>query len=390
MNASSKQSKPLSAPDLESGLDALFRRALDGGVFLGASILVMAGSNPPTIRNYGHATPGGSAVADSTRFDLASLTKPLVTVPLVMTAVARGMVGLDDPLDRFFPPDSVPSEKKGIRVRHLLSHSSGLPPYVEFFRTLIGLPPDKRKEALVRMIMDAPLIYSPGSSEDYSDLGYMLLGMILEQVFGARLDRLAEEILFGPLGVGALNFRPLRTGCDPAAVPPASSAEAAMDSVYAVTENCPWRKRLLRGEVDDENAWCLDGVAGHAGLFGTAFGVFSLVSSLWDIYRGRIDDPLRPRDLLRLFWTHTAPKSRWTLGFDTPSRPNSSSGRYFSLNSVGHLGFTGTSFWLDLEQELMVVLLTNRVYPSRENDRLKSFRPIVHDAVMEALGRTGV
>lgn len=348
-------------------------------------MLIVTGQTQIVSGSWGYAAPGGNAVNSATRFDLASLTKPLVTAPLAMTAVARGLISLDDPLDRFFPPDVVPSEKKAIRIRHLLGHASGLPPYIAFYRQLIGMPPESRKSALTRMILGAPLGFAPGSSEDYSDLGYMLLGMILEQVFGARLDMLAEEVLFAPLGTGSLNFRPLRTGCDAAAVPAESRAEAVMDSVYAVTENCPWRKRLLRGEVDDENAWCLDGVAGHAGLFGTAFGVYSLVASLWDIYRGRVEDPLRPRDLVRLFWTRTGPGKRWALGYDTPSRPHSSSGRYFSLNSVGHLGFTGTSFWLDLEQQVMVVLLTNRVYPSRANDALKPFRPVVHDMIMEGL-----
>ncbi len=158
---------------------------------------------------------------------------------------------------------------------------------------------------------------------------------------------------------------------------------------YAATQFCPWRKRLLFGEVDDENAWTLNGVSGHAGLFGTARGIFKLLSFLWNIYEGNLTDPLWPRDLVRLFWTRTEVAeglSDWCLGYDTPSRKGySSAGRYFSGNTIGHLGFTGVSFWLDLEKRILVILLTNRVHPTRQNDEIRQLRPVLHDIVMEAL-----
>jgi CubicO group peptidase (beta-lactamase class C family) len=158
---------------------------------------------------------------------------------------------------------------------------------------------------------------------------------------------------------------------------------------FAATQVCAWRKRLLFGEVDDENAWTLNGVAGHAGLFGTARGVFKMLSFLFNIYEGNLCDPLWPRDLVRLFWTRTGiaeGSSDWCLGYDTPSRKGySSAGRYFSSNTIGHLGFTGVSFWLDLEKRIMVILLTNRVHPTRQNDEIRQLRPVLHDIIMEAL-----
>jgi CubicO group peptidase (beta-lactamase class C family) len=137
--------------------------------------------------------------------------------------------------------------------------------------------------------------------------------------------------------------------------------------------------------VHDENAYCLGGVAGHAGLFGTAHGVFDLLAFLWKVYRGGICDGFWRAEVVREFWTRqsAAPDATWMLGYDTPGLQNSSAGNYFSPRTPGHLGFTGTSFWFDLDREILVILLTNRVYPTRENERLKRFRPTIHNLVME-------
>ena len=176
-----------------------------------------------------------------------------------------------------------------------------------------------------------------------------------------------------------------------------SAPRSVLVHPFAATQFCPWRKRLLSGEVDDENAWTLNGVAGHAGLFGTARGVFELLSFLWNIYEGNVWSPptgrrssaRSSRDLVRLFWTRTEVAeglSDWCLGYDTPSRKGySSAGRHFSRNTIGHLGFTGVSFWLDLEKRVLVILLTNRVHPTRQNDEIRQLRPVLHDIIMEAL-----
>jgi len=157
------------------------------------------------------------------------------------------------------------------------------------------------------------------------------------------------------------------------------------------TENCPWRKKTLCGQVHDDNAFCLDGGAGHAGLFGNSSGVLALTEQLLGVWQGLINQPAfgSRKELKRFLKRQTdIPGSTWALGFDTPSEKNSSSGRYFSPLSVGHLGFTGTSFWIDPQRELSVVLLTNRVHPHRENTKIRRFRPLFHDRISESLGLT--
>jgi CubicO group peptidase (beta-lactamase class C family) len=310
-----------------------------------------------------------------------------------MAAIQRGLLDLDDPLSRFFP-GAVPREKEGITVRRLLSHSSGFPPYRPFYLELIKLPMEVRRSTLLSMLLNTPLDAPPGKTANYSDLGFMLLGLILEKQLGERLDIGARNLLFARLGIDELHFCPIdKRGTGGADLAPDQLGTQIFHarspgSGYAATQLCPWRKRLLFGEVDDENAWALNGVAGHAGLFGTARGVFSLVSFLWNVYENGTADPLWSRELVKNFWTRTEVGeglSDWCLGYDTPSRKNSSAGRFFSRNTIGHLGFTGVSFWLDLEKGLLVVLLTNRVHPARQNDGIRELRPVLHDIIMEAL-----
>ncbi|KPK19544.1 MAG: hypothetical protein AMK69_24210, partial [Nitrospira bacterium SG8_3] len=155
----------------------------------------------------------------------------------------------------------------------------------------------------------------------------------------------------------------------------------------AATQDCPWRKRVIQGEVDDENAWALGGYSGHAGLFGPAEEVHVIVNLLREHYLGMRDDYLKP-ETVRTFFTRQdmVEGSDWCLGWDSRAEENSSAGRYFSRNSVGHTGFTGTSVWMDLDRDIVVVLLTNRVHPARENEKIKTFRPVLHDLIMEELG----
>lgn len=346
MNSCSRYSKLQLPADSESRLDGEFNAAIGQGAFSGASLLVSRGRTSVFERTWGTVESDGIPVAPSTRFDLASLTKPLVTATLCMAAIERGLFNLDDRLCRFFA-GSVPGDKDGITVKNLLSHSSGLPPHAPFYLELVKLPPEARRNALAPMILLTPLGTAPGKAARYSDLGYMLLGLIVEKQMGDRLDRLARDYLFAPLGIDELHFCP--TSPQSSDLSPRSSA-----LTYAATQLCPWRKRLLCGEVDDENAWALGGVAGHAGLFGTARGTFELLCSLWDIYEGRpgrgarFPSPLPPRDIVRLFWTRTETAqglSDWCLGYDTPSRKGySSAGHCFSANTIGHLGFTGVLF----------------------------------------------
>ncbi|MGC9195210.1 MAG: serine hydrolase domain-containing protein [Syntrophobacteraceae bacterium] len=401
MNVNSPYSPPPLPADSRNRFDAAFQSAIAEGVFPGACLLVARDRKVVFEGTWGRVKTGGVPVSATTRFDLASLTKALVTAPLCMIAADAGALGLDDSISRFFP-SLVDKDKDAITVRSLLSHSSGLPPYVPFYLKLAPLPAPQRRDALASMILNTPLDSAPGKAPNYSDLGFMLLGLILERRLGGRLDRLARELLFEPLGIDELHFCPLHS---PASV--AASLQQDDSSVsthargrYAATQYCPWRKKLLWGEVDDENCWALDGVAGHAGLFGTARGVFQLLNFLWGLYESNgagkspvsgtcahPHPPISP-ETLRLFWTRTDPagSSDWCLGFDTPSAKGySSAGGLISQKSIGHLGFTGVSFWLDLKNRILIILLTNRVHPTRKNDDIRQFRPLLHDIVMKEL-----
>lgn len=374
----------INPPVLCSRLENAFSRAMEERTFSGASLLVATPESIVVEMFFGNCRIGGRPVRENTRFDLASLTKPLATAALCILAVSRDMFTLDDSIALFFPDYAIPPEKRSITVRHLLCHCSGLPAYEPWYRKLIRIPPDRRSAFLLSMILETPLLSAPGRISCYSDLGFLLLGILLETALAASLDELTTKFLFLPFGINELAFLRLKTTCNPTTKP---ENPAAKDLEFAATEKCPWRKRLLEGEVHDENAYCLEGVAGHAGLFGTARGVFSLISFLWQAHRGAAEtEPALP-EVLAQFWTRQGlvEKSTWALGFDTPSAVGSSSGSHFSARSVGHLGFTGTSFWLDLERNILIILLTNRVHPTREHERMKVFRPTIHDLIMETL-----
>ena len=237
---------------------------------------------------------------------------------------------------------------------------------------------DARRGRVFARVRAEPLAVAPGEQVCYSDLGFILLGEAVERLAGKPLDRFCHEEIFAPLGLSSTFFVDLSRGsCRPR---PASL------HTLAATEDCPWRGRILCGEVHDDNAFAMGGVAGHAGLFSSAPDIHWFLRFL---ARGREDaEPdFLPGAIVREFLEAERPLAGQThvLGWDTPSPRGSSSGRHFSARSVGHLGFTGASIWWDLEQDLHVVLLTNRVHPSRDNDAIRQFRPLVHDAAMEAL-----
>jgi CubicO group peptidase (beta-lactamase class C family) len=312
-------------------------------------------------------------VTAETVFDLASLTKPLATGLAFIHLTAEGRVALDQPLSSLLSVFSA-TEKADITVRQLLNHSSGLPDWRPYFTELAGLPPAMRRQALLGAIARTPLAQGIGQGYLYSDLGYMVLGEAVAVISGMRLDRLVAEAIYAPLGLNN-------------AGPPLGFVDLATPRVFsdvAATELCPWRRRLLEGVVHDDNAFVLGGVAGHAGLFGSARAVHILMTALCQAFHGASSATGLPVAAVHTFLQGGESGGR-PMGFDVPSTTGSSSGRYFSAATVGHLGFTGTSFWLDLQRWIGVVLLTNRVHPHRTNDRLKAFRPKLHDAVMKAL-----
>jgi CubicO group peptidase (beta-lactamase class C family) len=224
-------------------------------------------------------------------------------------------------------------------------------------------------------LLNMPLAYEPGGGTLYSDLGFMVLEWIVEERAGMPMHLFLDRHFYRPL---LLTKTFLSND---------SISTRFKEDQFAATEDCPWRGKMIRGSVHDENAYAVGGYSGHAGLFGTAEEVYALVNLLKDqLFWGR-SGYIKP-ETIREFFTRQdlVDGSTWALGWDTPSPENSSSGKYFSDKTVGHLGFTGTSIWIDLERDVVVIFLTNRIHPTRNNEKIKAFRPRVHDLIMEELG----
>jgi CubicO group peptidase (beta-lactamase class C family) len=345
------------------------------GIFPGGVLLVSHREKIVFFEAVGNSGlfPAPRPMTRQTRFDLASLTKPLATALGILCLVSQNMVRLDDSLAQLLASTSVPEDKKEISLRQLLSHCSGLPAWKPYYRSLRTLPQIARRVQIRQQILAEPLVHPPTTNTIYSDLGFMIVEWLLEEISGKDLYVFTRENLFGRLLCATPEYIPLDVKPD------------SDHNQFADTEYCPWRGRILSGEVHDENAYALGGVAGHAGLFGTAQEVKCVLDCILDTISGRNTSVPWSREHLTEFLRPASlhPASTWALGFDTPASADSSAGRYFSANTVGHLGFTGTSFWLDLEKEISVILLTNRIHPSRDNQRIKEFRPLLHDAVME-------
>ena len=303
--------------------------------------------------------PAATPATVETVFDLASLTKVVVTTTLTMGAIDLHLLNLGDKVGRWL------SEWRGtdrgfVTVHDLLAHASGLTAHLPFFRDCHG------RAEFERAICTMPLEYPPRSASVYSDLGFILLGFILEDVYGSTLDTVFQTLVERHEW-GDLRFRP-----------PASWRERT-----APTEVDLWRGRLLLGEVHDENAWGLGGVAGHSGLFGTTAALGRFGRTIVSSFRGQ--PALTHPDTFARFATRAdVPGSSRALGWDT-MRPTSSCGTLMSAAAVGHTGFTGTSLWIDPLASVYVVLLSNRVHPTRSNEKILYVRPALHDAVIASL-----
>jgi len=298
-------------------------------------------------------------------FDLASLTKPLATGRAIQCLINEGIIKVDDPVSNFIT-EYKNGEKEKVTVADLLLHRSGLPawkPYYEAIRNAASpgfLGSYAAKHAVYQMAQDEPLIAAPDTCRLYSDIGFILLGKIIEAVSQQPLDQFCTDQIFSKLKCEGPFFQPF-------------GKERA--GRFVATEQCPWRGEVVLGKVHDDNCYVMGGVAGHAGLFGTAHAVYEL---------------LLQTSLLLGETTLASPPGRTSAacsppaqGWDTKSPENSSSGRFFSPESFGHLGFTGTSIWIDPVNDLVVVLLTNRVHPSRKNERIRQFRPEIHDIIFQ-------
>ncbi len=349
-------------------------QAVRDGVFPGGVLLAVSGGVEVFSAAAGKTgnRPEDHPVMTDTVYDLASLTKPLATVPAVMYLVAKERIDLEAPVASILK-DELPPDKKSITWRHLLSHTSGLPAYRPYFETLCNLPQKRRKQALIRLIADEPLVSRVGEKALYSDIGFLLLQYCIEAVTDMAFAAFVTRKVYPGLNVSGLYF-------------PSYKSPLKMNSVIAATEQCAFRG-LLRGVVHDENAFAIGGAAGHAGLFGNTGAVAGLLRQFMGAYAGRPAGTWLTREIAAHF-LQPDPVSGRTVGFDRPLSSGSSAGRYFDPDhSAGHLGFTGTSFWMELKRRIIVVLLTNRVHPSRLNETITRFRPYIHDRVMELLLR---
>jgi CubicO group peptidase (beta-lactamase class C family) len=303
---------------------------------------------------------GAPAATDDTVFDLASLTKVLATTSVVMQLVERGQIALDDPVGQHVPAWRG-ADRDDVTIRDLLAHCSGLPAWRPYYQTLRGI------DAYVEAIAAEPLDYAPGTRSEYSDLGFIVLGAIAGR--GVSLDERFVTILQQMGVTEEIQFLP----------------PALWRARTAPTEHDPWRGRLLVGDVHDENAWALGGVAGHAGLFGTAGAVGACARHLLQVLDGRTGAFRSSTAWSFVRRRVEVPASSRALGWDT-MLPTSSCGSHLSVQAFGHTGFTGTSLWIDPETDLYVVLLTNRVHPTRQNEGIGAVRRALHDAVVADLG----
>ena len=359
-----------------------FQQAVREKVFPGAVALVRSRGTVVFHEAVGTlgVSPDDQPVRLESMYDLASLTKPLAVSTATLCLVQDGRLHLDQPVSQWLE-ELEDSPFAGVALRHLLSHSAGLPAWRPYYERLApsGLPPRDEEErrqrlhALLRAIACEPVEYQPGSQSLYSDLGFMLLGVIVERCAGMSLAAYCRRSLYEPLGISSLSFIS------------GDGAEAVFRDPAEIvpTEWDPWRKRVLRGEVHDQNAYALGGSAGHAGLFGTAHAVSQLSAAWVQAVKGR-EGLLNPA-LAKRFTRRQSATSSWGLGWDTPSVP-SSSGTRFSSRAFGHVGFTGTSLWIDPSSELEVVILSNRVHPTRANTAIQTFRPRIHDAIHREWG----
>lgn len=361
-----------------AAIDAALERAIAQQITPGAVLAVGQDGQRLYCRARGHASlvPFPQPMQEETLFDLASLTKVLATTILAMRCYETGILELDRPLGDSLPAH-YPPDKATLTPRLLLLHAAGFPAHIPFYRELSPEPEDpatQRGEVLLQ-IRQTPLAYPPGTETRYSDLGMILLGEFIEQLVATSLDRFFEAQVAEPLGLQHTFFIHLDA--------PLSKARRAADQ-FAATERCTWRDALIRGAVHDENACLLRGVAGHAGLFSTITDLQILATTLLNGLAGR--DPFLSADTLEFFTARQeiVPGSERALGWGTPA-PGASCGQHFSPRAFGHTGFTGTSVWLDPLRDRYVILLTNRVHPTRDNTRLLDFRPRFHDLIIETL-----
>jgi CubicO group peptidase (beta-lactamase class C family) len=308
-----------------------------------------------------------------TLFDLASVSKAVATTTMAMMLYERGLLELDAPVSGAVPEFLTGNDPRrgAVTFRMLLAHSSGLPAYEKLFLKA------RSRDELLKAAFSMPLTADPGTRAEYSDIGFIILGVALERVAREPLDTFCRREIFGPLAMSNTTFNPPRELRNK--IPPTAD-EREVDASPAKPRST-FRKRIIQGEVQDENAFVLEGVAGHAGLFSTAEDVAQFAHTM--LSGGSLI--LRPETIALFTRREGIPVgTSWALGWDTPSVP-SQSGTHFGPHSYGHLGYTGTSLWIDPDRQLSITLLSNRTWPDCSNQAIKQVRPKIHDAVMESV-----
>ncbi|HEY3972574.1 MAG TPA: serine hydrolase domain-containing protein [Candidatus Sulfotelmatobacter sp.] len=386
---------------------SVLREAIAERAFPAASIAVTQQDRLVALKSLGHFTYDADAppfpnfeVTSSTLFDIASVTKPIATTTMAAILHERGLLELDAPIVGTLPEfladacEEVDARRRNVTFRMLLDHSSGLPSYEKLF-----LKAHSRDELLFAAFSTS-LSADPGTRGEYSDIGFIILGAALERIAQESLDLFCQREIFGPLAMTNTTFDP---------------GKELRSSIPATADDRIFRKRIIQGEVQDENAYVLGGVAGHAGLFSTAEDLARFAHAMLQYQnchfeeaeanttvgrdtpsfsqahndansREAISKPILRPETLALFTRREVlpPGTTRALGWDTPATP-SQSGKYFGPRSYGHLGYTGTSLWIDPDRELSITLLTNRTWPDCSNQAIKLVRPKFHDAVVEAL-----
>ncbi len=326
----------------------------------------------------------------NTIYDIASVTKVMATATAVMLLVQKGKLNIEMKVSEFID-EFREEEKSAVRLKHLLCHVSGLADWYPFFEEIrrketVGgtrLLANKRGKNLVYSIANSQeLVNKDFSVTKYSDIGFIILGEIIEMITGEAFDEFCRREIFSPLGLEDTFFINLE---DKEKTLTGDRLER-----IAPTEDSKWRNCLIRGEVHDDNCYAMGGVSAHAGLFSTAADVYKFGMVILDCFHGR-SDFLHQR-IVREFSKRQLidRSSSWAIGWDTPSEGFSTSGHFFSKESIGHPGYTGSSLWIDTKKEVVVALLSNRVHPDRANRKFVKARPVIHDAVMNVLGASKI
>ncbi len=352
-------------PDSLALLDSIITKAITDSAFPGVQLAVAKDGAIVLNKSFGKQTysENSPAINNETKFDIASLTKVVATTSAIMKLYDEEKIQLDDSVMKYIPEFGNKGKEK-ITIRNLLLHNGGLPAFKRLYLTC------KSPQEVLDSIYQTEMVYTPGDSTVYSDFDFILLGKIVEKISGVMLDKYVDSVFFKPLGMTSSIFNP----------------QSSIWKMIAPTEyDSIYRKRLIQGEAHDENAFALGGVSGHAGLFSTAsdLAIFLQMIVNGGSYGGK---QYLKTETIKYFTIRQGKHSTRALGWDTKTMNGySSAGSLFGEKSFGHTGFTGTSVWVEPEKNIFVILLTNRVYPTRNNSKIMQIRPKVHDAVIKAL-----